>query len=72
MTIKAGQWPAFIVMILFWLYFSGLSNRIIRKKYLITWDWSQYIPVVFICMQPLFKVVAGNTSKYKSRNKILT
>ena len=35
MTIKAGhQWPAFIVMILFWFYFSGLhvSNRILRIK----------------------------------------
>ena len=29
------------VMILFWFHFSGLSNRIIRKKYLFTGDWSQ-------------------------------
>ena len=28
-------------MILFWFYFSGLSNRIIRKKYLVTGDWGQ-------------------------------
>ena len=27
-------------MILFWFYFSGLSNRIIRKK-IVSGDWSQ-------------------------------
>ena len=41
MTIKARHRPAFIVVMLFWLYFSGLSNKIIRKKYLLTGDWSQ-------------------------------
>ena len=28
-------------MILFWFYFSGLLDRIIRRKYLVTGDWSQ-------------------------------
>ena len=43
MTIKAGQWPAFIVMILFWFYFSELSNRDYKNKYmyLVTGDWGQ-------------------------------
>ena len=31
----------YIAMILFWFYFNGLSNRIIRIKYLVTGDWSQ-------------------------------
>ena len=40
MTTKAGHSrPASIVMILFWFYFGGLSDRIIRKK--VTGDWSQ-------------------------------
>ena len=40
MTIKAGH-LAFIIMILFWFYFTGLSNTIIRKQYLVTGDWRQ-------------------------------
>ena len=39
MTIEAGhKWLAFIGMILFWFYFSGLSNRIKKKKIS---HWSQ-------------------------------
>ena len=30
-------------MILFEFHFSGLSNKIIRKKYFVTGDWSQSI-----------------------------
>ena len=42
MIIKAGhEWHVFIVMILFWFHFSGLLNRFIRKKYLVTGDWRQ-------------------------------
>ena len=26
------EWPAFVIMILFWFFFSGLSNRIMRKN----------------------------------------
>ena len=40
MTIKAGL-VRFIVMILFWIYLSGKANRIIRKKNVVTGDWSQ-------------------------------
>ena len=28
---------------IFWFYFSRLSNRIMRKKYLVHGDWSQSI-----------------------------
>ena len=41
--------PAFIVLI-FWSYFSELSNRIIRIKYLVIGDWSQSMPIRYMSL----------------------
>ena len=41
MTIKAGHWPAFIVMTLFFVLFYFIIKNDYKNKYLVTVDWSQ-------------------------------
>ena len=49
-------------MILFWLYFSGLSSRIIRNKYSVTGDWSQSILFISVFYNIKLAAIEGTNS----------